>query len=477
MAVRRILTLTSSLAIATGGANASPRSDPTSGRAVFTGAATPGSSAIALDPAALGLAAPGGLEIYFGLVSTLDQITIDRKTIDVSTGVLADGPTVSTKLFAPGGALAFIWHPSAGLTLGFETRMPASETFISDQQPLRYHTLGDGQRTYLATVGVSLRVTSRFSFGASLSHENTFLRLRYARDVALEAGRGAGGIDSDCGGGAPCGVENPEATELYDVDVKSPTLATQNLKVNLGAIVQVARDVFVGVAYHTPPGFDVQTPLTGSMDVTRAPRDGGGLVSGDSTVYVSFPASVDAEVKARLPSQLELHVGGRWEDLSRMQAYDVRGIGTALRAANIPEWTERARGLEDSFAVWGGIEQVDVGKRWRFGGRVGFETESVADRRTSAQTIAPTSLTADLGAQLRAGAWLIQLSYGLQYFDHVNVGSSAYDPRHRLDCIESGYDYSTPGCTAVRNGYALPTAAGDYNRIQHAARLVFRYDL
>ena len=475
MAVRRILTLTSSFAIATGVAHASPRSDPTTGRAVFTGAASPGAPAIVLDPAALGVSPVD--EIYIGLLSVLDQFKIDRRTLDLASGTLGDGPNVSSNRFGPGASLGFVWHPSDRLALGFEAKIPPPEQFLADQQPLRYHTLGTDQRTYLATVGVSLKVTRSFYFGASLSHENTYLHLRYARDVALEAGHGAGGVDSDCGGGVPCGVENPAATELYDVDVSSPWVGTQNLKVNLGAIVQVAPDVFLGVAYHTPPGFDVQTSLTGSMDVTRAPRDGGGVVSGDSTVYVSFPASVDAEVRARLPSQLELHVGGRWEDLSRMQAYDVRGIGTALRAANVPEWMERARGLKDSFAAWGGIEQVDLGKRWRFGGRLGFETASLADQRTSPLTISPLSLTLDLGAQLRLGAWLVQLSYGLQYFNRVNVDHSAYDPRHRLDCIESGYDYSTPGCEAVREGYALPTADGDYSRIQHAVRLGFRYEI
>lgn len=474
MASRRILTLTSTFAIASGIAQASPRSDPSTGRAVFTGVTLPGAPSIDLDPAALGVSSVD--EIYFGLLSVVDQVTIDRRTIDVSSGALGTGPSVSDRPVALGTEIGLVWHPSDRLALGLGGRVPPAEQFLSNHDALRYHTLGTGQRTYLATVGVSLKVTSKFYFGASLSHENTLLHLRYARDVALEAGHGPGGIDSDCGGGTPCGVENPEATELYDVDVSSPTLSTRNLKVNLGAIVQVARDVFVGVAYHTPPGFDVQTAMTGTMKVTRAPRDGGGEVAGDSTVYASYPASVDAEVRARLPSQLELHVGGRWEDLSRLNAYDVRGIGVALRAANIPEWTERARGLQDAFAFWAGVEQVDLGKRWRFGGRLGLETASVPASRTSPLTIAPTSLTADLGAQVRLGPWVIQLSYGLQYFDRVNVQTSAFDPRYRIACIESGYDYSTLGCEAVRNGYAIPTAAGDYSRIQHAVRLGFRYE-
>src|SRR4051812_43948016 len=54
MAPRRILTLALALAGAAPAA-ASPRSDPTAGRAVFTGATTHHATSIVLDPAALGL--------------------------------------------------------------------------------------------------------------------------------------------------------------------------------------------------------------------------------------------------------------------------------------------------------------------------------------------------------------------------------------------------------------------------------------
>lgn len=72
---------------------------------------------------------------------------------------------------------------------------------------------------------------------------------------------------------------------------------------------------------------------------------------------------------------------------------------------------------------------------------------------------------------------MIQLSYGIALSPNTSVGRSAFDPRYRLDCVDSDYDYSTRACQATRNGYALPTAAGDYQRIDHALRLGFRYEL
>ena len=54
---------------------------------------------------------------------------------------------------------------------------------------------------------------------------------------------------------------------------------------------------------------------------------------------------------------------------------------------------------------------------------------------------------------------------------------SAFDPRDRLACYDSGFDYATSACQAVRLGYAIPTAAGDYGRVEHAVRFAIRIPL
>lgn len=470
MAARRILTLLTSCTALVSSAVASPRSDPTTGRAVFTGASMPSPTSITLNPAAIGLDTIA-TKIYVALTSTLNQVTIDTRTLDPDTGALSLGPSIRDTRLGPGGELALLWHPNDRLTLGASARLPPPELHPKDHDELAYHTLGNGQRSYQVNVGVSLRPISRVLVGASVAHENSYLHLRYARDTALERG---GTCD-----GMPCGLGNPAARELYDVDVSTPVLAATNLRVNVGAVARLWSEVWLAVAYHTPPGFDIQSSLEGSMTVTRAPRDGGGVLRGNSTVLVQYPASVDAEVRGRLPEELELHVGGRWEDLSRMTGYDVRGYGSTFVPNGVPEQMLRARGMHDSFAVWAGIEQldVDVRKPFRFGARVGYETAAVSERRLSPMTVAPAAVTIDLGVQARIRSWVVQLSYGIAYSPTISVPQSEYDPRHRLDCIDSDYDYTSAGCRETRTGYALPTAAGDYRRIDHALRLGFRYEL
>ncbi|HEU4728045.1 MAG TPA: hypothetical protein VFT22_09160 [Kofleriaceae bacterium] len=461
--------------------HASPRTDPTTGRAVFTGVTMPHATSIALAPAALGLGDVD--EVYLAITGAIDQLHIDAAPLDAGP-LQMPGARVRDVDLSPGAMVALIYHLAGDRgTLGFEARTNPPESFPSGPSALRYHTAGGGQRDWLASVAASIKITNELYFGASLSHQNTFLHLRYARDTALESGltdatgRGIGG---ECGDGGPCSLADPRATELYDVDVRSPILSTSNLRVNVGGMYALARDMWIGVAYHTPPGFSVQTELTGHVDVTRAPRDvtadSPSVLHGQSVVEIQLPASVDAEFRARLPRQLDLHLAGRWEDLSRLSAYDVRTFGTTLPRNGIPEWTERPRGLHDSFAVWGGVEQVDSGPpHMMYGARIGFETSSVTSDRISPITVAPASFTLDLGARRRTASGItLELSYGLSYFPAVS-GGTAFDPMDRIRCIDSGFDHSTPACEAVRDGYAIPSVSGSYERFQHAFRIGLRY--
>jgi hypothetical protein len=462
----------------------SPRNDPTQGRAVFTGAATPSPTSIEINPAALGIGAADVSEIYLAGTAVLERISIDPRDLDINTGALTPGDSVTGNLLSPGGMLAYVWHPAGRITLAVALHSSPAERFLEKEEALRYHTLGGSYRTYAPSIATSFRLTGRVHAGIGLSIHTSFLRMKFARDTALAAGRDpARGIASDCNG-TPCGVENPAATERYDVDVRSDYIALDNVVGTLGVTVRLAKEMYLGVSYHTPPGLSIQNELTGTVEVERAPRDGGETVTGAATVNLAQPASVDAELRARLPANLDAHVGLRWEHLARMQAYDVRSYGSKIAAAGIPEWQLRPRGFHESdwrtFAAWIGVEQIEQEFPLTLGARLGFETSSLPAERTSPTTIAPTSGTLDIGMQYRIyqdpeKKLAFQVSYGLQYFPTVDVTNSAFDPRAQLACEDSGFDYSTDACSSVRNGYAIPTAAGEYSRISQGLRIALRY--
>ncbi|HTR52875.1 MAG TPA: hypothetical protein VMJ10_19305 [Kofleriaceae bacterium] len=461
-------------------ASAQPRTDPTVGRAVFTGATTPNATSIELDPAALVLGKSD--EFYFSATSVIDRLSIQTRTIDLATGALGTGPDVSATTLSPGGTVAWVPHIQAGsVAVGLAlSSMPISAA-PTGVPALQYHVLDLRERAYTGTFGASIRLADWLLFGASLSYEARHLHLRYARDVALASGTGLG---------------NPADTEIVDVQVHEQTgrlfnwliPSTDNLSANLGVIVQFSKDAapslvpkFVGVAYHTVPGVDsVTNELDGNAVVTQAPSQGGQTVHGAASVVIAEPTVVDGEVRWRIPHDFDLHLGARWEDLSRFSAYDVRAFGTGLAAIGVPEWTERPLGYHDPLAVWIGAEQVDVGdiEPLRFGARIGFQTSALPDAATSPMAIAPFSYTLDLGGQLRLRdrPWLIQATVGVQYFPTVTVADSAYDPRDLADCVASGYNYSLPACASTRNGYAIDTAAGDYSRFELALRLALHYE-
>jgi hypothetical protein len=443
---------------------------------VFTGATMASATSLDLNPSAIG---PGNQSyLYLATSSVIDRYGVRLDNLDINSGAITPGDTIHDNELGAGGGVAYIWHFNDSATLGFELRSAPGETFIANRTSLGYSTLGGGQRTYTAGIGTSIKLTDWIYFGLSLDSDKTILHLHYARDTALENGHGANGIDSDCGG-SPCGVGNPAASEHYDVNVATSLFSTSNLVLNFGFLVRVASESWFGISFHAPPGLEVETALTGTMDVRMSERDGGYLLHGASTVYLTQAASADAEFRARLPASLDLHLAARWEDLSRFQAYDVRGYGSQFVSNNIPEWQLRPRGFHDPFSVWAGVEQVELdrSKDWlRFGARIGIETSALPDELTSPETISPFSYTADVGAQVRLGPVVLQATYGLQYFPTVNVTDSAFDPRARINCIASNYDYASADCTATRNGYGIPTADGQYDRMEHAIRIALIYE-
>lgn len=463
----------------------SPRSDPTVARAVFTGAATANATSIDVNPAAIGLGVRS--ELYFAAIAVLDRYSIDLRALDVNTGALTEGPPGTTDFTtSPGGALGGIFHTGSDsrITLGGMLRTSPGERFL-EEDAFRFHTSGGYHRTVSLAAAASLRVTNRFFVGVSVALQSNYLKLRYSRDTALEAGRDPDrGITSDCDG-APCGFGNPVAEERYEVEASSDLVSASNVVATLGIVVRLAKETWIGIGYHAPPGLAIQNELSGTLTATRAPRDGREIINGVGTVYISQPASLDIELRSRLPRLLDLHVGGRWEDLARFQSYDVRGYGSTLPENGIPEWQPRPRGFHNSlpplrgvFALWAGVEQVERESPLVLGARLGLETSAVDDNKTSPLTIAPTSATLDVGLQYRLSTSLVlQLTYGLQYFPTVDVTESRFDPRARIACFDSGFDYTTPGCTSVRHGYAIATAAGEYQRIEQAMRLAVRVEL
>jgi hypothetical protein len=451
---------------------ASPLEDSTAGGAAFTGPAHPHATAIYVNPAALGLSTQGW-HLYLGGSARLDQFDIERRRITDPSAGLEPAPPVGDTTFTPGGTLAFYTVGSTA-TVGFATGLPLAHDFIEGQDDLGYHTLGgDYRQLAWLSLAASFRANQRLYAGMSVSLTSTWMNFSFLRDTALE--RGTAGITSDCGGG-PCGVENPAAAERYDLSVNSRgLLSTQNLALNAGVVYQVAQDWWVGVSYQTPPGLQAPLTLTGTVKVTPSPRDqalGAEQFTADAEVIYQLPQAIALGVRGPILPGYELVAGARWENLSPLRQLDIRIFGRDA-APDTPEWYPRYLGLRDVITLEGGLETA-AGQPLRVGTRLRFDSGATSSTTISPMFVQGMNLTLVVGGELRLVEGLVVSgSYGFTWFPGVQSQDSQFSPLDHLACVDSQYDIDA--CTASAEGRAIPSAAGSYGHLSHAARVSLRY--
>ena len=463
---------------------ASPMEDPTAGSAVFTGPTSPHPTSIFINPAALLFSRPG-FHLHIGGTLRLDQIGVDRKLVDPDSGQLIGGPSVSATTLSPGADIA-VWRSvlQERAVFGAMLHTPFIDRFIRDEEALRYHVLGGTMWQGMLSAAGGFKVADWFIFGLGVSLGYSGLHLEMARDTALEAGSGdERGIASDCGG-APCGIENPLASETITLDVSSGGVGglfenfTSNVGATLSIAVKVKGDWWGALSYVSPPGAlpgrSLELKQRGTVQVEESPRDGGEFHRGRAQVRYRMPQSVWLGVRGPVLPGWDLVTSARWLNLSRHQQLEIRMYGGDLEEIGVPDWYPRYRGMRDVLQLTGGLEGQDVG-RTRFGGRVRLETGA-----TSANAVAPLQVEG-LNAAVAGGVdlqlhqhWVLSAGYDLTWFLPAGVDQSAFDPLDRLSCVDSGYDFDE--CRAAREGRAIPTAAGDYSRLRHTFMLSIRYD-
>ena len=459
-------------------ASASPLEDPSVGGAVFTGVTSPHPSSLFINPSALALAG-GGAHYYVGGSLRLSRVGVDRQLIDPQSGQTSRGPSVTSNVFTPAAMIAAYRTFERGLG-GIAVGLPFSEQFPSGESELAYHTMGGGFRQFQLTGGGAFRIGGKFHVGAMVSLGVTQFRFQFARDTALEAG--TAGVQSDCGG-APCGLENPQARQEIDVDVGTRGITGEgaffHLPNNVGLILGMLYEIRprswrFGFSFVAPPGTFAELPLRGRAETVDPPRDGGARRAGEAEVSIQMPFSFHLGASGPITEDLDLVTQVRWYNASAQGAFDIRMFGPDLEAGQVPEWYPRFRGLRDTVQVVAGLErQKDMPLRW--GARLVFDSGAVAPRRMTPIQVEPTNLTAAGGLQIRfLNNWVASIGYALTWYLPRSASPSAFDPRDRLACIDSMFEVDA--CAAAREGRATPSAAGDYNRFEHGLTAGLRWD-
>lgn len=458
-------------------ASASPMEDSSFGGAVFTGPTHGHATSFFVNPAALGLTGLGS-HLYIGTSTRISSIYVDRDVIALD-GQQEPGGSFKRHTVSPGGIIALytnLQDDRARIGLSFMT--PTVERFPEGGNALGYHSEGGQLVQGMLTLAGSLRVGDSVILGIGFSLGYSSLNLKFSRDSALDGGSSSdNGIRSDCGGQV-CGYENPEAREFYDLNVRSQgpfggLLSLKNASIAVGVLVKLPADSWLGMGYVALPGALGQLSLSGKADIVHAPRDGG--QSENVTAEINFRMAQFAFLGYRRPisNNLDLVTDLRWQDLSRHNQFDIRMISKEL-GSDLPEWMPRYRGMQNVWRLSAGIEGNDL-QRYRFGARLRIESGAVKTDAITPLQVAGGNATLATGAELRlADHVVVSVGYELTWFPGANVKDSLFDPRKQVECVDSGYDFDS--CGAARDGRALSTAAGNYERLQHGLVLSLRYD-
>jgi long-subunit fatty acid transport protein len=480
------LALASGLGAAARPASASPLEDLSEGSAVFTGPTSAHPTALFINPAALGLSGQGW-HVQTGSSLRIDQLRIDRYTIDPRTSAASDGPDASVVTPSAGGMLAWWSKFGDNAHFGVMLHTPFAERFPRGETALGYHSLGGYSYQTMLTAGGCYRPgNDRLLFGLTISISYSQMRYEFLRDTALDAGSDPDrGVPSDCGDG-PCGVENPAAAQRYtfatntgrDLLGARTALDVDNIGASFGLAFEIPpfNGWWSSLSYVGPAGVIEQVETEGSVAVARAPRDGGGTRRGNARITFRTPQSVWLGLRGPLLADWDLITHLRWQDMSRHNELDLRMSGGDLDPAEVPEWLPRYRGLRDTIQATVGLEQ-DPAADLRLGGRLRFESGATSPFKASALAFESASLALGAGVEWRLGQHtVLHGGYDLTAFLPVDTRGSKFDPRGGIECVDSGYDYSNPACEAVRDGRATPSAAGDYARLRHVGSINLRWD-
>ncbi|MCP4447549.1 MAG: hypothetical protein GY811_19745 [Myxococcales bacterium] len=459
-------------------ADASPMEDTSLGGAVFTGPTSGHASSFFVNPAALGLAGRG-THYHFGASAQLNSLYIDRDVVGVD-GSIASGDPASSHTPTPGGLIA--WHSSSEQNeahFGLALYTPSVQRFPANEPLLGYHSEGGQLAQGMLTLAGSYRISGRYLVGLGISIGYSSLRLKFARDSVLDGGSSTeSGINSDCAG-TPCGYENPQAREHYDIEVgnsfslRNIFFSAQNISASVGVAYQLPDKSWLGLGYVYLPGAFGKLSLSGTATITRSPLEGGGQELATAEIGFRMAQMVSLGYRRAVLSEFDLVTSLRWQDWSRHDQFDIRLFSGQLNETS-PEWMPRYRGMHDVWRLSGGIESNDR-QRHRIGARIRLESSSGAPATANALLVPGGSATIVTGAELRvADQWVVGLGYELGWTPRSDDIGTAFDPRQAVACVDTGYAFDE--CGAARNGRALSTASGSYEQLRHGMVLSLRYD-
>jgi long-subunit fatty acid transport protein len=431
----------------------------------IAGPTDPHLAAVFYNPAALG--ALRGLQLYIEAGPRFHQGEIKRDPVE---GVPRGSADISFADFDAFVGLSWDFRTDR-LTVAFATYTPFVElSSFPEQSAVRYHEISQRFAIVEQSFAAAFKVSDRFSFGAAANLAEGMLDYRYARDAAPAGGNSgindAGGL---CGSG-PCGLENAAAAERLRLNGTG-----FGVGFSIGILGRPVDRLWMGLSY-TSHVFDTGSqPLSDGRGTRVRPvasqtcvdpkADEPSTCNGALVVRYNIPDIIHAGIRVEATPWLDMDATLRWVHYGGMSQLDVRAQGGTLdqlaarRDTALPPQFLLDRGLTDAWAVGLGA-RFRVNERLRVSPTLVFETSAVETSAVSAAALDGPKFDLALTAEWRPVPHLILGAHfgGTGYL--LGQVQSRYSSRKEADCVDSGYNLLA--CGPTNNGYALPSASGDY---------------
>ena len=456
-----------------GAARATPFLVPHLGGPVFVGPVDAHVTSLYWNPAAIGLLQ--GSHFFLSGTGRLDLTGADRATISTADGEPSAGGDRSfpSATLAPVTIDNFAGYitdlSSSAVTIGIALYSPYAENIASNDS-LAYHSAGGLFYAETAAIGLAYRVEPWLIIGVTGNLIFSSYHLQFARDAVLDSCAAA---PCSVPGRAP-GVENAANAERYDLSAS--IVQFPSIDASFGFILRLGDWTFgMAAANFLNALARSSVSLLGDASVTPAGQTA--AVTGHTTISFKLPATVDLGAKRRLFADWDLILGARWTHLSTQDKLDLRVYGRDLTNAGIADWIERYRGLDDVWWAEVGLEEPPA-TAVRWGARVRFTTGGVPANAVAIDQIDGPGVDLSGGLELRFGERFgVTVGYTLALMLPRDVTTSAFSPSAAIACNAAQHDIDTPGCAAIRDGRAIPTAAGSYWRVSNQLTLGLGIDL
>lgn len=493
----RILLALAPCALVTRVASASPLDDPHVGGVGFGGPTSGDLDAVFWNPAALGLLE--GSQAMAAGSAQIVRTTVRRAPVDPATG--QPGGTRSFPS-AAGGATAqpLGWPPGPGglvavgtsigkrVTLAVATYVPfvqvtRFEATPQGEAPTRYHALDVDLRNVALVPALAFRVGSSLRIGAAPGFLFSSGRLVFDHDTAVALGRE--GLGGDCGGGAPCGAENPAAASRLRLESPSGLFDTSPAFTLAAGVLWRRGPLDLALAYASRPLGRNGTVLIDAdrVRVDRPARDlaaagplcpperADGCISGQ--LSYRLPDVFTAAGGFRPSERVELTASLRWMTFSLHDRMTIRLVGPtggALRGGGLSDQVVLYRGFRDVYEA-----RFRVARRFgpaggvRLGAGLRASTSAVPEEAVSPAAVDGFVVEPAAMAELALGGSLrLAAGYALGLMLPVEASASIFDPRAAAACDDAGGDLELPACKTRLAGAARPTAAGSYRQVRHS---------